>query len=303
MNFQKNEFKIEQQGKRLDIYLSEQYPEYTRSFIKNLISNGEVKVNGKCVKAGLKLKSTDAVTIEIPDSIEHSINPQNIPLDIVYEDQDIAVINKPQGMVTHPATGNYENTLVNAILYHIAPLSSVNGSTRPGIVHRLDKDTSGLIIIAKNNKAHEELARKLSEREIKKTYVALVYGNMKNDDGSIVQPIGRSPKDRKKMAVVSDGKEAVTHYRVLKRYGAYTLLEVDLETGRTHQIRVHLKQMGNPIVGDIVYSKHKNPFLLDGQLLHAKSLSFKHPITGELLVFDSELPTYFKNVLNKLQEI
>lgn len=287
----------------MDIYLSEQYPEYTRSFIKNLISNGEVKVNGKCVKAGLKLKSTDAVTIEIPDSIEHSINPQNIPLDIVYEDQDIAVINKPQGMVTHPATGNYENTLVNAILYHIAPLSSVNGSTRPGIVHRLDKDTSGLIIIAKNNKAHEELARKLSEREIKKTYVALVYGNMKNDDGSIVQPIGRSPKDRKKMAVVSDGKEAVTHYRVLKRYGAYTLLEVDLETGRTHQIRVHLKQMGNPIVGDIVYSKHKNPFLLDGQLLHAKSLSFKHPITGELLVFDSELPTYFKNVLNKLQEI
>lgn len=304
MNRQKSSLRAcGQAGQRLDVFLSENYPDRTRSFLKKLIEDGHVLLNGKSVKAGAKLKEGDEVEVSIPEAGETAIPAQDIPLDIVYQDADIAVINKPQGMVTHPAAGNYEGTLVNALLYHLDDLSGINGELRPGIVHRLDKDTSGLIVVAKNDTAHQELSRQLQEREIRKTYVALVHGNVKQEEGSVNAAIGRDRRDRKKMAVTADGRPAVSNFRVLKRYGSYTLLEVEIPTGRTHQIRVHLKYMGHPVAGDSVYTRQKNSFGVEGQLLHAQKIAFRHPVTGVELAFEAPLPAQFQNALEKLEEI
>jgi len=304
MNYQKTNLQVAgQAGQRLDVFLSAAFPEYTRSFLKKVIEEGHVLLNGRAAKAGAKLKEGDSVEIGIPEAAETEILAQDIPLHIVYQDKDIAVINKPQGMVTHPAAGNYEGTLVNALMYHMEDLSGINGELRPGIVHRLDKDTSGLIVVAKNDAAHQELSRQLQAREIKKTYIALVHGNVKQDEGSVNAAIGRDRRDRKKMAVTMDGKPAVSHYKVLKRYGAYTLLEVAIPTGRTHQIRVHMKHIGHPVAGDSVYTRQKNALGAAGQLLHAQKLAFRHPATGEEMAFEAPLPVHFQNALDKLEEV
>ncbi|HBU12478.1 MAG TPA: RNA pseudouridine synthase [Clostridiales bacterium] len=290
----------EDSGKRLDAYLAGKPGGYTRSFIKSCILKGDVLVNGVCVKAGYSLKTGDMVTMCPPQVQEAQALAQNIPLDIVYQDGDIAVINKPQGMVVHPAAGNRDGTLVNALLFHMDGLSGIGGEARPGIVHRLDKDTSGLIVVAKNDAAHRSLSKQLKDREIKKTYFALCHGNVKQDSGVIRTKIGRSVRDRKKMAVSRTGREAVTRYSVEKRYGKYTLLRLEIETGRTHQIRVHMKHMGHPVVGDTVYTKLKDPFALTGQFLHAGELVLRHPATGEEAVFFAPLPRVFQEVLEKL---
>ncbi len=286
---------------RLDAYIAGRLGQYTRSFVKKLIDGGQVLVNGSIPKAGDKPKAGDVVAITIPAQQAAAAMPQDIPLDIVYEDGDIAVINKPQGMVTHPAAGNADGTLVNAALFHIKDLSGIGGEIRPGIVHRLDKDTSGRIVLAKNDNAHAALATQLAERMVKKRYVALCHGNIKDDGGTMVTNIDRHPRDRKRMAVTEAGREAITHYRVIERFGKYTLAEFDIETGRTHQIRVHAKHMGHPVVGDPVYTSLKAPFALKGQMLHARDLSFIHPATGEQMDFSAPLPAYFQNILEKLR--
>lgn len=288
-------------SKRLDAYLAEEYPQYSRSFLKNLTLQGNILLNGKPAKAGAKVKAGDEIVLEIPETEEVSVRPEDIPINIIYQDEDIAVVNKAQGMVTHPAPGNYEGTLVNALIYHLKDLSGINGELRPGIVHRLDKDTSGLLVIAKNDAAHKSLSAQIAEKSAKRIYLALVYGNIKSDTGTIKTQIGRDPRDRKKMAVVRDGREAVTNYRVLCRYDGYTLVECALQTGRTHQIRVHLKHMGFPVVGDRVYTKQTDKFRLNGQLLHAYKLELTHPRTGERMKFCAPLPDYFKKVLRSLQ--
>lgn len=288
-------------SKRLDAYLAEEYPQYSRSFLKNLTLQGNILLNGKPAKAGAKVKAGDEIVLEIPEAEEVSVRPEDIPINIIYQDEDIAVVNKAQGMVTHPAPGNYEGTLVNALIYHLKDLSGINGELRPGIVHRLDKDTSGLLVIAKNDAAHKSLSAQIAEKSVKRIYLALVYGNIKSDTGTIKTQIGRDPRDRKKMAVVRDGREAVTNYRVLCRYDGYTLVECALQTGRTHQIRVHLKHMGFPVVGDRVYTKQTDKFRLNGQLLHAYKLELTHPRTGERMKFCAPLPDYFKKVLRSLQ--
>ncbi len=288
---------------RLDRYLAEQNPELSRSFLKNLIEQGNILLNGKTAKAGAKLKAGDEILMEIPQAEVVEIKPEDIPLSIVYQDEDIAVINKVQGMVTHPAPGNYEGTLVGAILHHIKDLSGINGELRPGIVHRLDKDTSGLLVIAKNDQAHQSLSAQIAEKTAKRIYLALVYGNVKQDSGTIATQIGRDPRDRKKMAVTRNGREAVTHYRVLKRYEGYTLVQCELGTGRTHQIRVHLKHLGFPVVGDPVYTRQKDKFGLKGQLLHAYKLCLTHPRTGEWMEFCAPLPAYYQKVLASLKKI
>lgn len=288
-------------NKRLDSFLSEKNTDKSRSYIQGLIEKEVIKVNGKVKKSNYKLKLKDEVSAEIPEPVELEVIPENIPLDIVYEDSDVIVINKPQDMVVHPAPGNYTGTIVNALLYHCKDLSGINGVIRPGIVHRIDKDTSGILVIAKNDNAHKKLAEQLKDHSMTRTYYALVEGNIKQEEGTVNAPIGRHPVDRIKMAIVKDGREAVTHFKVLERFGDYTLVQCNLETGRTHQIRVHMAHIGHPLVGDEVYGYKKQKFKLMGQALHAKVLGFIHPTTGEYMEFSSELPSYFEELLKKLR--
>ena len=296
-------FEVENDNKRIDAYLSEKLEDTSRVAIQRLITNEKVFVNGKTVKSSYKVQAGDQIQVEEEIPVEVSLKAQNIPLDIIYEDKDIIVVNKPKGMVVHPANGNPDGTLVNAIMAICKDsLSGIGGEIRPGIVHRLDKDTSGIIIVAKNDKAHINLSEQIKEHKVKKTYIALVRGIVKENEATINMPIGRSEKDRKKMAVTKKGKEAITHFKVLERYDKYTLLQVNIETGRTHQIRVHLSQIGYPIVGDEVYSNGKNEWNVKGQCLHAKSLEFTHPITGETMYLEAELPEYFENILKDLEK-
>ena len=295
-------FEVENDNKRIDAYLSDKLEDTSRVAIQRLIANEKVFVNGKTVKSSYKVQAGDQIQVEEEIPVEVSLKAQNIPLDIIYEDKDIIVVNKPKGMVVHPANGNPDGTLVNAIMAICKDsLSGIGGVIRPGIVHRLDKDTSGIIIVAKNDKAHINLSEQIKDHKVKKTYIALVRGIVKENEATINMPIGRSEKDRKKMAVTKKGKEAITHFKVLERYDKYTLLQVNIETGRTHQIRVHLSQIGYPIVGDEVYSNGKNEWNVKGQCLHAKSLEFTHPITGEKMYLEAKLPEYFENILKELE--
>ena len=290
------------QQMRLDKYLAEQFPEQTRSYLQKLIKEGEVLVNGKNVKTGYQLSEGDEVSVSIPEPKELDVEPQQMDLDIVYEDDDVILVNKPKGMVVHPAPGHTTDTLVNGLLYHCKNnLSGINGVARPGIVHRIDRDTTGILIVCKNDMSHNSIAAQLKEHSINRRYRALVHGNIKADEGSVEGPIGRHPVDRKKMAINErNGKPAVTHYKVLERFGNYTFIECVLETGRTHQIRVHMSSIGFPLVGDEVYGPAKCPFKLQGQCLHAMVLGFVHPRTGEYMEFSAELPEYFENLLKKL---
>ena len=295
--------KPEEQGKRLDTYVTNQNNELTRTAVQRLVEQEKILVNGKKQKVAYKVTEGDMITIEETEAKTIKLKAQEIPIDIIYEDKDIVVVNKPKGMVVHPANGNIDGTLVNAIMAICKDsLSGIGGEIRPGIVHRLDKDTSGLLIVAKNDKAHVNMSEQIKNHEVKKTYIALVRGIVKENEATIDMPIGRSRSDRKKMAVDRNGRNAVTHIKVLKRYDKYTLLEVNIETGRTHQIRVHLSHIGYPIIGDCTYSNGKNEFGVVGQCLHAKCLEFKHPVTGKEIKFDAPLPDYFENILKKLDE-
>ena len=287
---------------RIDRYLADQCPEHSRSYIQKLLKEEQVLVNGRVIKANYKTQSGDYIEFHIPDPEVLDILPENIPLDILYEDQDILVVNKPKGMVVHPAPGHYTGTLVNAIMYHCKDnLSGINGVMRPGIVHRIDMDTTGSLLICKNDRAHQALAKQLKEHSITRKYHAIVHGRLKEDEGTIDKPIGRHPIDRKKMSVhCTNGREAVTHYRVLKRFQQFTYIECQLETGRTHQIRVHMSSIGHPILGDQVYGPAKCPYKLQGQTLHAKVLGITHPTTGEYMEFDAPLPDYFQGLLEKM---
>ena len=299
----------EEENKRIDSYLSEKNEDLSRVAIQRLISEEKVKVNDKKVKPSYKVQENDEITLEEEQPKEISLKAQNIPLEIIYEDNDIIVVNKPKGMVVHPANGNPDGTLVNAVMAICKDsLSGIGGEIRPGIVHRLDKDTSGIIVVAKNDKAHINLSEQINNHEVKKTYIAIVRGVVKENQATINMPIGRSEKDRKKMAVTKKGKEAITHFMVLKRFEDYTVLEVNIETdytvlevnietGRTHQIRVHLAQIGYPIIGDSTYSSGKNKWGIKGQALHAKSLEFRHPITGEKMKLEAELPEYMRRLI------
>lgn len=290
-------------GKRLDAWLAAQDLSLTRSQVQKLIAEGKVRVEGVATnKNNYRLRAGQWVFVVVPDPKPLEILPENIPLPIVYEDACLAVVNKPQGMVTHPAQGNYTGTLVNALLYHIKDLSGINGVLRPGIVHRLDKDTSGLLVVAKNDLAHRSLAQQLKTRQMKRRYVALLHGNLKQDVGTVNAPIARHPVLRKQMAVVAGGREAITHFQVRERFGNFTLVELQLETGRTHQIRVHMAHSGHPVVGDNIYGPKKPAFGLNGQLLHAWHLSFLHPITQEIAQFSVDIPPHFQRVLDKLRQ-
>lgn len=295
-----SDYVITDQTGRIDKVLTSLEPEITRSQLKNLINDGHVTVNGQAVKPKYKVQAGDKISLvkSEPQSLE--LTPENIPLDIVYEDDDVIVVNKPQGMVVHPAPGHPNHTLVNALLYH-SPLSTINGTFRPGIVHRIDKDTSGLLMVAKNDLAHQSLAEQLRNKTNKREYLALVYGQIKEDEGTIDAPLGRNPQDRKKQAVVKSGRHAVTHFKVMKRYDNFTLVKCILETGRTHQIRVHMKYIGHPLVGDPLYGPRK-VIGKDGQFLHAALLGFKHPRTGKELVFEAPLPENFQKMLDKLDK-
>ena len=295
--------------KRLDLYVSET-ENVTRSNAQNLIDNGFVFVNGKAESKNYRLRLGDEVFIDTPEPKELEVLPENIPLNIVYEDSDIIVINKPSGMVVHPANGNESGTLVNALLYHCKDsLSGINGVIRPGIVHRIDKDTSGLLVVAKNDEAHVFLSSLLKDHGIKRVYHAILTGHLKESKGTVNAPIARHPVDRKKMAVVKGGKEAVTHYEIITEYPSFTYAKMELETGRTHQIRVHMSHIGHPLVGDTVYGGGKTPFekanasLISGQALHAKVLSFPHPKTKEIMTFECELPSEFAKLLERLEKI
>ena len=294
----------EEGGKRLDVFLSEQAEEFTRSRLKKLIEEGNVSVNGKEVKkAGTEIKLGDEVAIVIPEAVEYSVKPENIPIEIMYQDEDFAIINKARGMTVHVGNGNAEGTLVNALLYALNSLSGIGGVLRPGIVHRIDKDTTGLLVVAKNDKAHVSLAGQIAEKTCRRTYYALLEGNLKEERGRVVTDIGRHPTDRLKMAVLPDGrgKIAVTDYEVVARFGAeFTLCRFILQTGRTHQIRVHAKHLGHPVVGDPVYGFKKQKCSLDGQLLHAAKLELTHPSTKERMEFTAPLPKDFEEVLQKL---
>lgn len=289
-------------GKRIDVYLSDMLEGVSRSSLQKLIEKGEILINGNTVGKNYKLRDKDEITVNIPEPESIDIKPENIPLDILYEDNDLIVINKPQDMVVHPAPGHYSGTLVNALMYHCGDnLSGINGVLRPGIVHRIDKDTSGVLVAAKSEAAHRGLTAQLSEHSMKRIYNAIVYNSFKEDDGTVDKMIGRNPNDRKKMAVVRQGgRNAVTHYHVLQRLGKFALLELRLETGRTHQIRVHMASIGHPLLGDTVYGPAKQPYNLKGQVLHAKVLGFIHPVTGEYMEFETELPDYFKALIIKL---
>ena len=287
---------------RIDKYLTWQYPEYSRSYLQKLIRADQVHVNGVSVKANYKVKETDEVDIDIPNPLPLEIEAQNIPLDILYEDMDLLVVNKPKGMVVHPAAGCYEGTLVNALLYHCPDtLSGINGVLRPGIVHRIDKNTTGSLLVCKNDEAHRFLADQLANHSIRRRYRAIVHGRLPDTEGTINAPIGRDKKDRKKMAVTSDGKYAITHYKVIAAWKNYSYIECRLETGRTHQIRVHMKHIGHPLLGDDVYGPAKCPVSgLQGQTLHAMILGFIHPRNGEYMEFTAPLPAYFTELIDRL---
>lgn len=291
----------EMDGERLDAFLAEQVEQLSRSAVKNLINEGQVLVNGAKQKASYHVREGDEISIEIPEPQVLELKPRDIPLEIIYQDEDLAVINKPKGLVVHPAHGNWDYTMVNALLYHIKDLSGINGQIRPGIVHRLDKDTSGVMVVAKNDVAHRSLAAQIKEHSIKREYIALVHGTIKENLGTIDAPIGRSKNDRKKMAVIADGRPAVSKYQVLERYHNYTLVRVELLTGRTHQIRVHFAYIKHSVVGDPLYGSGKKHFSLDSQALHAHLLGFNHPRTGKYLEFTSPLPQYFQDILVSLR--
>jgi pseudouridine synthase, rluA family len=290
-------------NKRIDVFLNDEFEEMSRSALQKLIEKGNITVNDKTINKNYKLKENDIVKVDIPEPVELNIEPENIPLDILYEDDDLIVINKPQNMVVHPAPGHYTGTLVNGLMYHCGDnLSGINGVMRPGIVHRIDKDTSGILVIAKSDLAHKGLSEQLAEHSMKRIYNAILYNNIKYDEGTVSTNIGRSQNDRKKMAVLNQGgRHAVTHYRVIERMGKFNLVELKLETGRTHQIRVHMSHIGHPLLGDPVYGPKKQIFNLEGQVLHAKVLGFIHPRTGEYMEFSTELPEYFEKLIIKLK--
>ena len=294
----------EQEGQRLDKYLSIIYPDTSRSFFQKLIKESAVLVNNKPEKASYRMDTEDIVTIHFPDAVETTIEPENIPLDILYEDADLLIINKPKGMVVHPSAGHYSGTLVNAIMYHCKDsLSGINGEIRPGIVHRIDMDTTGSLIICKNDNSHINIAEQIKVHSVNRIYEGIVYGNVKEEEGTINAPIGRHPIERKKMAInEKNGKPAITHYKVLQRFGNYTYMQFKLETGRTHQIRVHMSSIGHPLLGDSLYSNGKSPFKsLIGQTLHAKTIGFLHPTTGNYMEFHAPLPEYFEKLLSQLK--
>lgn len=294
----------EQQGQRLDQFFTAQNPEFTRSRVQNLIRDGQILVNGKQVKTGYSLEPGDLVQAALADDAPARSEAEDIALDIVYEDRDIIVVNKPQGMVVHPAAGHPQGTLVNALLHHCGDLAGINGVVRPGIVHRIDMDTSGLLVVAKNDAAYLGLTAQWKEHDIERRYHAILSGIIPEDSGTIDAPIGRHPRDRKKMAVeTKHGRDAVTHYRVLERlpFANCTYAEMTLETGRTHQIRVHMAHLGHPVVGDKTYGWRKQKYDLAGQALHAKVLGFRHPITGEAMRFESALPDYFQKLLEEMR--
>lgn len=290
-----------QAGERIDRFLADSQ-DLTRSFLQKILKEGEVIVNGKSVKANYKLRKGDRIEFEIPEAVEPDIVAEDIPLSILYEDADVLVVDKPKGMVVHPAAGHYSRTLVNAVMYHCkGELSGINGVLRPGIVHRIDRDTTGSIIICKNDMAHNESARQLKEHSINRRYRAIVTGVLKDEEGTIEGAIGRDKKDRKKMAITADGKPAVTHYRVLQRFKHYTYVECVLETGRTHQIRVHMASIGHPLLGDEVYGRRSDKYKCEGQCLHAMTLGFHHPRTGEYIEVNAPLPPYFEHLLAVLE--
>ena len=293
----------EMEGERIDKCISNYLESLSRSYIQKIIKDGKAYVNDAVVKANYKVKVDDKVQFEIPDCEEPDIPPQDIPLDILYEDKDILIVNKPKDMVVHPAPGHYEGTLVNAIMFHCKDeLSGINGVLRPGIVHRIDKDTTGSIIICKNDEAHRKIAQQLKEHSITRKYRSIVYGRIMEEEGTVNAPIGRHPTDRKKMAInEKNGKPAVTHYKVLERFDKYTYIECQLETGRTHQIRVHMTSIGHPLLGDEVYGNAKCPFKLEGQTLHAMTIGFIHPTTGEYVEYEAPLPEYFEHLLQILR--
>ena len=290
-------------GERIDRFLAEDLESLSRSYLQKLLKDGNISVNGKTVKANYKISGGDMIKVCIPEPESPDILPEDIPLDIIYEDDDILVVNKPKGMVVHPAPGHYSHTLVNAVMYHCGDrLSGINGVLRPGIVHRIDMDTTGSLLVCKNDRAHHILADQLKQHSITRRYHAVVCGNIKEDTGTVNAPIGRHPTDRKKMSTKApNGRHAVTHYNVLERFGDYTYIECELETGRTHQIRVHMASIGHPILGDAVYGPSRCPYRLQGQTLHAKILGITHPSTGEYMEFDAPLPAYFSELLERLR--
>ncbi|MGN0143132.1 MAG: RluA family pseudouridine synthase [Roseburia sp.] len=295
------EVEIEYEGERLDKYLSIIYPEQSRSFFQKLIKEGGVQVDGAVQKANYRLRGEELVSVQIPDAVETTIIPENIPLDILYEDDDLLIVNKPKGMVVHPSAGHYTGTLVNAVMYHCKDsLSGINGEIRPGIVHRIDMDTTGSLIVCKNDESHIFIAEQIKEHSVTRKYRGIVYGRVSDDTGTIDAPVGRHPVDRKKMAITPNGKPAVTHYRVLERFDKYTYMEFQLETGRTHQIRVHMASIGHPLLGDTVYSNGKNPYKLQGQTLHAMTIGFIHPSTRKYMEISAPLPEYFQKILQNL---
>lgn len=294
----------EKAGIRIDKAIGLIEDTLSRVAIQRLLDEGNILVNGKITKASYKTKLGDEIIIQKEEPRKVDIIAQDIPIEILYEDEDIIVVNKPKGIVVHPANGNPDGTLVNAIMNLCGnSLSGIGGEIRPGIIHRLDKDTSGVLIIAKNDIAHINISNQIKNRQTKKIYIALVRGVIKENEATIDMPIGRSKKDRKKMAVTKDGKEAVTHFKVLKRYDNFTLLEIKIDTGRTHQIRVHMSEIGHPIVGDYVYSNGKNPFNVEGQMLHAKQIEFVHPTTGKDMKIEAPIPKYFQNIINEMCEV
>ncbi|SFG26917.1 23S rRNA pseudouridine1911/1915/1917 synthase [Lachnospiraceae bacterium C7] len=292
-------------GQRLDKFLNERYSDFTRSFIQKAIKNGDISVNMKEPKSNYKVRLNDSIIVNIPDPVELEIEPEDIPLDILYEDEDVLIVNKPKQMVVHPSAGHQSHTLVNAIMYHCKDsLSGINGVIRPGIVHRIDMDTTGSLIICKNDKSHVDIASQIKEHSANRVYVGIVYGNLKDDEGTIEGAIGRHPVDRKKMAInEKNGKPAVTHYKVIERFGNYTYVKFKLETGRTHQIRVHMASIGHPLLGDELYSNNKKSKFkhLQGQCLHAQIIGFIHPTSKKYVEFSAPLPDYFENLLQVLR--
>ena len=296
----------EQEGERLDKFLSIIYPDTSRSFFQKLIKDDAVLVNDKAEKASYRMCFEDVVTIHFPDAVETTIEPEDIPLDILYEDDDLLIVNKPKGMVVHPSAGHYSGTLVNAIMYHCKDsLSGINGEIRPGIVHRIDMDTTGSLIVCKNDNSHVNIAEQIKVHSVNRIYEGIVHGNVKEDEGTIEGAIGRHPVERKKMAInEKNGKPAITHYKVLERFGNYTYMQFKLETGRTHQIRVHMSSMGHPLIGDSLYSSGKSAFKnLSGQTLHAKTIGFIHPTTENYLEIEAPLPEYFEKLLSQLKNM
>lgn len=292
-------------GERIDTAVSDKFTDLTRSTVQKLIADKNVLVNGAPVAKNYKVRTGDVIEVVFPEPTVMSAEPQNIPIDVIFEDDDLLVVNKPKGMVVHPAPGNPDGTLVNALIYHCAgSLSGINGVIRPGIVHRIDKDTSGLLIVAKNDFAHVNLATQIKEHSFTREYRAVVHGNLKEDTGTISAPIGRNPKDRKKMAVTDkNSRDATTHYEVIDRFGGYTYVKCRLETGRTHQIRVHMAYIGHPVAGDLVYGPKNTPTELKGQCLHAGLIGFTHPRNGEYLELEAPIPEYFEKFLRKLQNL